>query len=386
LKLSPPACPKCYIVAGGQRCSTAGRVRKVITTAINFDLLRFTSIYSDSLRMTRFKRKIIEYFILLLIIVALIVAGWIVLFLQSFENDNFELGTDFSVKFAKELKIDWQDAYLAMLDDLQVKKIRIHAPWDQIEPSRGEYNFEELDFQIKEASQRDVEIILAIGRRTPRWPECHDPAYIKSLPADFVQDKQFQMMRTVVERYKSFPAIKVWQVENEPLLDVFGECPSSDADLLRREVNYVKSLDNSRPVLVTDSGELGLWIIAANVSDLFGTTMYRVTYNKWLGYNFYKFPPIFYRLKAQLVGRDPNTVIVSELQAEPWAEEGILSTPLEEQRKSMDSERLLSHIEFVKKTGFNSAYLWGVEWWYWLANKKSEPEMWNTAKDLFSQQ
>jgi hypothetical protein len=336
--------------------------------------------------MTRFKKKLIEYFIVLIIIFIIIVVIWVGLFFQNFENEEFELGADFSVKFSKELNLDWQAVYLAMLDDLKVQKIRIHAPWNQVEPSKGEYNFEELDFQIDEASERNVEIILAIGRRTPRWPECHDPGYIKGLPEDLVQDKQFQMMRTVVERYKGESAIKIWQVENEPLLDVFGECPPSDANLLRQEVNFVKNLDNSRPVLVTDSGELGLWITAANVSDLFGTTMYRVTYNKWLGYNFYQFPPIFYRIKAQLVGRNPDEMIVSELQAEPWAEQGFLSTPLEEQRKSMDHDRLLSHVDFVKKTGFNSAYLWGVEWWYWLANEKDEPEMWNTARELFTQE
>ncbi|NQT49775.1 hypothetical protein HQ571_03730 [Candidatus Kuenenbacteria bacterium] len=332
--------------------------------------------------MRKLKKKLIEYLIVLFIIVVIIISAGTVLYFKSFAQDDFKLGVNFSKSYAQYLGLNWQDTYFAILDDLNVKDVRVAAPWNEIEPVKNYWTFAALDWQVEQAQKRNVGLTLVLGRRTPHWPECHDPVWLKDLPEELVVERQLIMMQKVIERYKNYDNIKIWQVENEPLLNVFGVCPPGDINLLRKEVSFVKTLDD-RPVLTTDSGELGLWMVASSASDLFGTTMYRVTYNENVGYFYYHLPPAFYRFKAWLVGLDPDKVFVSELQAEPWAPQGLLSTSLEEQKKSMDAERLINHVKYAERTGFSGAYLWGAEWWYWLDEVKNDPSLWDTAKIMF---
>jgi hypothetical protein len=314
-------------------------------------------------------------------LVVFIISAWVVLLYQSYEQDDFELGVNFSNAYAEYLGLNWHKTYLNILDDLQVENIRLAAPWNEIEPEKDRWDFSALDWQIEQAEKRNIDVILVIGRRTPHWPECHDPKWIGTLPEEVVRDRQLKMMKKIIERYKEKQSIQLWQVENEPLLNVFGICPPSDLNWLRKEVAFVKTLDE-RPVLVTDSGELSLWIAAANAGDLFGTTMYRVIHSPFLGYAYYQLPPIFYRAKAALAGKSMDEVIIAELQAEPWAPKGVWDTSLDEQAYSMDAERLSAHVNYARRTGFTSAYLWGAEWWWWLKEKQDDEAMWETAKQL----
>lgn len=330
------------------------------------------------------RKKFKEYLLLLAALAIFIVGACVALFFADFSRPDFELGVNFSKSYAEYLGLDWRKTYLAILDDLKVKNIRLSAPWNEIEPQRSAFDFKNFDWQIEEAEKRGVNVVLVVGRRTPHWPECHDPEWIKNLPQEFVETRQMKMMTTVVERYLTSKSVKIWQVENEPLLDVFGNCPRSDLNLLRREIAMVKTMD-SRPILVTDSGELSLWLMAANVGDLFGTTLYRVTYNPSIGYFYYYLPASFYRIKAWLVGQPPDKIYVAELQAEPWAPAGVLNSSLAEQKKSMDAARLLNHVSFAEKTGFRGAFLWGVEWWYWLKEKNNDDSLWQAGKIMFKE-
>ncbi|MFH0779644.1 MAG: hypothetical protein V1928_02170 [Parcubacteria group bacterium] len=341
--------------------------------------------------MPSFKKHIMISAAILIGLIAVLVFAWSYFYFQSFEVKNFQLGVNFSKSYSEYLGLDWQKTYLAILDDLKVKNVRVSAPWNEIEPASlagnarqalGRWNFTGLDWQVKEAEKRGVNLILIVGRRTPHWPECHDPAWIKPLAPELVADRQMEMIAAVVDRYKDYSSIKIWQVENEPLLDVFGKCPPGDIDLLRKEIALVKTLD-SRPVMITDSGEIGDWTAAANIGDLFGTTLYRVTHNPFLGYFYYHLPPVFYNLKARLVGQRPSRALISELQAEPWAPQGILNTSLENQKISMDARRLASQADYGRRTGFSGAYLWGAEWWYWLKEKQNDDTLWKTAKNIF---
>ena len=43
----------------------------------------------------------------------------------------------------------------------------------------------------------------------------------------------------------------------------------------------------------------------------------------------------------------------------------------------------LKNIDFAKRTGLDTIYLWGGEWWYWLKISQDNPDLWNEAKNLF---
>ena len=50
-------------------------------------------------------------------------------------------GVTFSTKICKEMGLSWKEVYIAMLDDLKVRQIRIPIYWDEIEPRYQEFNF-----------------------------------------------------------------------------------------------------------------------------------------------------------------------------------------------------------------------------------------------------
>jgi len=298
---------------------------------------------------------------------------------------NITFGVNFSQKQAQNLGMDWRDVYLAILDDLGVKNIKLAAYWDLIEPEEGRYNFEDLDWQIQKAEEKGAKLILVLGMKVPRWPECHLPEWAKIQNSKFKIQNLLEYIEKVVDRYKDSPAIWAWQVENEPFFS-FGECPEFDKDLFKKEIALVRAFDSQkRPVIISDSGEFSLWFRAARYGDIIGVTMYKKAwFSEFKNYINYPFPPIFYQRKAQLIknifGKD---VICVELQAEPWGPKLLYDLALEEQEKTMNLEEFQKNIEFAKKTGLKEFYLWGAEWWYWLKEKQNQPSIWQEAKKLF---
>ena len=110
-----------------------------------------------------------------------VLAIFLFFFVFSFRKLPLEIryGISFSKFHSDELKLDWKETYLAALDDLGVKKIRLSAHWPNTEPIDDKFNFSELDFQIAEAEKRGIEVIMAVGRRLPGWPECHVPDWVQ---------------------------------------------------------------------------------------------------------------------------------------------------------------------------------------------------------------
>ena len=293
-------------------------------------------------------------------------------------------GVTFSQKHSHDLGLDWRENYLAILDDLGVKNIRLIAYWDLLEPQNGQYNFEDLDWQVKEASSRGVKTSLVIGIKVPRWPECHVPEWAKGFNKEQQQEGVLALDKEIVLRCKDYPNIDYWQVENEPFFP-FGNCPWFDFGFIKKEIRYVKSLDPSRQILITESGEWSPWVLAGALGDKVGTTMYQKIYFSQLKrYVDYKLPPIFYWRKAQVVKKlFGKEVITIELQAEPWGPKLIYDTSLKEQAKTMNLQQFKKNIEFAKNTGLREFSLWGVEWWYWMKTKHSNPDIWDEAKTLF---
>jgi len=294
-------------------------------------------------------------------------------------------GVNFSQKHAEGLGLDWQQIYSALIDDLGAKNIKLATYWDLIEKEEGNYDFTDLDSQIGEAEQKEVSLLLVIGMKSPRWPECHIPEWAKGLNKEEQQKNILELLEETVLRYSSSPAVTMWQIENEPFFP-FGECPWVDKEFLKEEVELVKSLDKEkRPVLISDSGEGSFWIQAAKIGDIAGTTMYRKVWVHQLETYFtYPLPPNFYWRKAQIIKTFfAKRVICVELQAEPWGPHLLYDSPLEEQQKSMDLQRFQEVINFAGKTGLDEFYLWGGEWWFWMKEKQNQPQIWEEAEKLF---
>jgi hypothetical protein len=292
-----------------------------------------------------------------------------------------EFGVTFSVKYARELGIDWKAAYVATLDDLGIRKLRIPVYWDEAEPEQGSYAWEETDWMLEEAAKRGAEVILAVGRKTPRWPECHVPGWAAGMDEAEQQARLMVFLEAEIRHFQAFPAVRLWQVENEPLFH-FGKCPPPDRELLKQEIMLVRGID-ARPIMVTDSGELSTWIRTASLGDVLGISMYRLVWNKYLGEIYWPVSPLYYTDRMNLISPVAKKVIISELQAEPWFQKAVAETPLPEQFEQMNPERLRGNVDFAVSTGASEIYLWGVEWWYWLT-LQGEDDIWTAARGLLS--
>ncbi len=320
---------------------------------------------------------------------AVVLMIFVFFFVLSFDfapDGDVFYGVSFSKFHTDELGLDWKATYLAIQNDLDVKNFRFSAHWPITEPEKDKYNFSELDFQMAEAKRSGSSVILAIGRRLPGWPECHIPEWAMDLSDEERKSELLELITLVVNRYKDYDHIVYWQVENEPFLTGFSRsaCGPLDKEFLKKEIETVKELD-SRPVLITDSGEIGDWFRAYSRGDVFGTSLYLYVWPRSIGFPIrYPITPGFFKIKNNLVrlflGAKPSFIV--ELSTEPWLLQPITETPIEIQLDRMGIDKFNEMIDFSSRTGFNGFYLWGAEWWYWL-RIQGYPEHWEYAKTLF---
>lgn len=292
-------------------------------------------------------------------------------------------GINFSTAQARYLGLNIQEVYQDILTDLKPKKVRLMVYWEDIEGERGEYNFDEMDSLLKLSEKAGTKIILVVGHKEPRWPECHHPEWYNNLDEAAKRQAALSLVKAEAEHFKVFSAIERWQVENEPFFNYGPNCPTLTSRELEDEIDLVKTLD-PRPIVVTDSGEKGLWIPAAKLADIFGTTMYRTVHqSKFGGYFTYPLPPAWYRMRAGMAEAltQVKNVIDVEMQAEPWFKSDFYSAPVDEQLKLMDVKKLRKNFNYAKATGLPEHYLWGAEWWYYMKGR-GHPEFWEAAKQL----
>ncbi len=323
-----------------------------------------------------------------LIILALLVAIAALFLLRKPVPERITYGVSFNTPYAKELGLDPREAYLAILDELGVRHLRLAAHWNMVEPANGTFDFTELDFQLAEAEKRGAEVIMGVGRRLPRWPECHAPSWTNELTWEEQKEEIRTYITQVVNRYKSYPSIVYWQGENEPYLGLFAHehCGDLDEEFFEEEIALVRSLDGTRPILVTDSGNLGTWAGAYRAGDAFGTSVYVYFWNPDLGQFKTVLPPAFYRAKENLMRLfygEKKTFLI-ELAAEPWLLEPVTNVPLDTQYGRMDVQKFEEILAYARDTRFDVQYLWGAEWWYWL-HKQGESHMWERARSLYKE-
>lgn len=331
------------------------------------------------LKIFKIFKKIIYIFLFVLLFFFLLSRG------HTYKTNELEFGVTFSPKQAENLGLDWKQTYLNIFNELGVKKIRISAYWNEIEKQEGVFDWNDLDWQIKKASEFNADIVLAVGGRLPRWPECHFPDWAKNINKKERETKILKYIDKVISRYKKYDNIVAWQIENEPFLSHFGDCPELDPSFLDQEISLAKSRD-SRDIIITDSGELSIWVPAAKRADIFGTTLYRDTYSAHLKrYIHYPISPAFFRFKKNIAAlfAHPKKWIVIELQAEPWAPVPFQETNQEIRDRTMSIEKFNEMIKFVEKTGFKEFYLWGVEFWYWEKEINNNNSFIEAAKKLF---
>ena len=251
------------------------------------------------------------------------------------------LGVTFIADYASYLGTNPHQAFLAILDDLHVKHLRLVSYWSDIEPVQGQYNFSELDWEMSQAQSHGAKVTLAIGLRQPRWPECHPPSWVNTAAPESTWEPELNAYITaVVNRYKHNPALQSYQLENE-FFNTFGDCNNYDRTRLNSELALVKRLDPNHPVIITRSDNYAGFSLRKPLPDIIGISVYRHVWNTVLvkRYFTYPFPSWYY---AFLAG--------------------------------------------AQQTGIKQIDYWGAEYWYYRMVVLHDPSVWNEAKQIFNQQ
>lgn len=322
--------------------------------------------------------KYLAVIIVLLLVVGLIIWIWRL----DFSSGQTEFGLTYSAKYAQELSLNPEETLNAILTELPIKYLRLVAYWDEIEKNENTYDFSNLDWQLQQAQVFSKSVVLALGTRVPRWPECHFPVWAKSLSEADRQAAVNKFIAKTVSHFKNSPVIISWQVENEPFLDSFAKCPKQTKESVEKEIAIVRSY-SSLPITITDSGELSWWLKVGKITDILGTSVYRRVWNPIVGAFDYPLPPAYYAWKANLIKKTTGVkeIFISELQMEPWSNKSLITVSLAQQYLSFDARQFQKNAKYIKQTGLNPVYLWGAEWWYWL-KKQGQTEIWELAKNL----
>jgi len=307
-------------------------------------------------------------------------------------SQNIEWNVTFSARFSRQLGLNWRENFKAILDELKPSKIRLVAYWDEIEKQEKAFDFSETDWLIEKSKEKNIPIVLVIGKKVPRWPECYEPDWVKNFTSNEIKEqKLLEYIKEIVNHYKNVDNLYAWQVENETFLP-FGACQGINEATLKKEIETLRFLDSKHPIIITDSGEFGLWYKAAQLGDIFGTTLYRNVYNNFvgpvLGNIEYPISPAYFKIKEKiirfLINDYSKRFIVIELQAEPWSHLMLKDISYAEQMRLFSFDYFVNTIKYAKEAGFNEYYLWGAEWWYNLKHNQNDSRYWDFAKTLLN--
>jgi hypothetical protein len=303
------------------------------------------------------------------------------------------MGVSFIPDYAQSLGVNPQQTMDALIG-IGVKQFRLVSYWSDMEPEPGQYNFSQLDWEFQKAEAAHAKIILTVGLRQPRWPECHEPSWVNINEPDSQWQPQLEAFMTqVVNRYKNSPSLESYQLENEYFLQGFGTCTQATFSRSRlvSEYNLVKGLDPNHSIIVGRSNNGIGFPTGQPQPDEFGISVYQRVWDAGVTHRYLEYPqPAWYY--AFLAGFQKiflhKNMAIDELQAEAWPPNGqtIPNTSLAEQNKSMNATRLNNTINFGKATGMKTIDLWGAEYWYYRMEVLHDPSLWNVAKQQFANQ
>jgi hypothetical protein len=334
------------------------------------------------------RRKILKLLLAFLGVVVLLLARdallqWTVR--DPGRSPDLQIGTTFIKINAEHLGLDWRSAYKEIINDVGIKQIRIPIFWDQLEREPGKFDWVDLDWQMQEAAKANAQVMLVVGHRVPRYPECYAPPWTKELDDAAFKRSLLSMTETVVKHYRDHPALGAWQVENEPLAKILGKIWGDGAcreisHLVREEVQWVRRWADGRsdgrriPTVVTYAN--APWFVSqlrqtlTFGSDVVGMTLFNKLYFRspvFTGYvEMFRLGPIAtLRLAYQrsLIARNHQELWIAEMQAEPWGPDGPykFDDPADA-AVTMNPDRLRQTWDYAVQGGASRIYLWGIEW------------------------
>lgn len=331
-------------------------------------------------------------------------------------------GVTYSFEQAGWYNLNAKKSYADLLDNLKVDWVRLPFFWDQMTQLRrgsdgqAEWGFnerfEDLIFAVKEAQKRNVNVIIALGAKTPYYPEYHLPDKIKSQlkfgntirVSDPIGKDILDIDKKVIEELSIYDNIVYWQIENEPYLANINNW-KIDRSLIEKEVEIVRGTDSrKRPIIlnhVAPSVFDRRWqslLSTLKPGDVLGVNAYFKTQGvylasfKLLGKEFHLqwpvwlvwpvqswlgFSPDFRSLKNEAEEKGINLWVL-EMQAEPYIR--ILENAKREKYSYSPWDVVMAD-RYLRSFQIESVGLWGAPFWQY--REKMGDNSWiNAAKAI----
>lgn len=308
--------------------------------------------------------------------------------------------------------LDPKKSYVRLLDEVDFDWVRLSFFWDEMTDEDGNLTLDDLVFAIEEAQKRDVKVVIALGAKTPSYPEFHWPKEV----ADKVKFGEvitashpvaadiLEIDKKVVERLAPYKNIAYWQVENEPYLANINNW-KIDKSLLAAEAEVVRNADPpKRPVILNHVGPAtvdsryrdfydilqpgdvlavnsyfktqGVYLISFEV---FGKQV-NIGWPRWLVLpvqSWLFLSPNYKGLEAEANEKGLDFWIL-EVQAEPYIRD---LADAQGEDFSFTAEDLVKADAFIRSHGVNTIGFWGAP--FWLYREQSGDESWmNAAKKI----
>lgn len=320
-------------------------------------------------------------------------------------------GVTFSQVQCEYLGIDWKEAFQKTVE-MDFSLIRLGAYWSRIEKSEGEYDFSELDWQLRKARLAGKKIVITVGMKAPRWPEyfipgwaskdIHSPHGADVTDNDILRARLFRFLAETVNRYKDDDIITAWQVENEPLNRAGPREWRIGKKFLQDEIALVKKLDvRKRPVVLNALAYpnkfirslAGLIYTGNPIRDITGIAdVPAVNIYPTIGH---KIGPLEFCFRSDLRERSGyirklidyarhkgKAMWVTELQAEPW-EPGQAAYLKEAAATTCLPTDYVDTFKEIKSLGVDTIFLWGIEYWLFRKEKFGDGTWLDSAHGLF---
>jgi hypothetical protein len=315
-----------------------------------------------------------------------------------------DYGVNFSCKRADWLGYDCHELFARVLDDLGARHVRLSAYWSDIEAREGIYDFTDIDALLDMAETRGARVTVSIGMKGQRYPEYWLPGWLRDrldgLPTGYADDQEelvrhvFPYLEAAARHIGAHPAVEALMVENEPFvsLHTYVDGWHLRHEFVARQIATVRAADPvGHPIVISHASwlktdETWRWILSE--ADVLSQSVYVKRQRgprPWLYIFPYRIGPWTPDLpgQARAARAQGKQVWIGELQAEPFEQHGTDPRQMPSHRLASFSARWLRHnARLADRSGVTRAYLWGVEWWAYLADRRGEPEVWDTGRDL----
>jgi len=321
------------------------------------------------------------------------------------------IGTTYSHRQSRYFQMDGKTTCVPIMG-MGFNLVRFAAYWDEIEKVEGQFDFTMLDWQIQEAREHGIPVVLVVGMKAPRWPEFFIPAWVMkhtkapygaelSRKNEFLKKRTLIFIAEVIKRYRNEPMVRYWQVENEPLDRSGDQFWWIEKSFVKEEIMLTRTLDgHRRPILMTVATYPNRFVrfmfrlFSFNhpipetmaLGDIVGINVYHAIGQKYWNFKFYFWihpeeRAKYYSRIRTLAQKHHREIWITELQAEPWEPGAIVYTGKEIPPSGIpaDSEKVFKEFQAL---GFRTIFLWGSEYWQYRKLRYEDSKWWEMVERL----